>query len=144
MSLSSKALYGFYIKCGVEDHYASVISETVGDLYLQLQSNARAQGLGTSSKSFGAVAAAEMVLDEYLNNGFLLPDDQYAAYFITACVKIYGAAICAISALAYENDIFSQQGVNEIIEKADEAFAALELNSRHQLASDKRQFYQEL
>lgn len=142
MSVSSQALNGFFIKCGVGEDYSSVVAKFSGDLYLQFQSNARMQGLGSSSKAVGAIAAAETIIDDYLENGFSPPIDKYADHFISACVKIYSAAICILAALSYQNDLYSEQVVNEFIKKADEAFDFIEACTESELLRDKKRYYQ--
>lgn len=142
MSMSSQALNGFFIKCGVGEDYSSIVAKCSGDLYLQFQSNARMQGLGSSSKAVGAIAAAETIIDDYLENGFSPPDERYAEHFVSACVKIYSAAICILAALSYQNDLFSEQGVMELLEKADEAFDMLGPCTESPFLKNKREYYQ--
>ena len=143
MSISSQSLNGFFIKCGVSEDCSSVVAKYSGHLYLQFQSSARMQGLGRNSKAVGAIAAAETIIDDYLENGFSFPNDRRAEYFISACVKIYSAATCILAALSYESDLFSEQGAYEFIKKADDAFNALEDFAESEVLIDKKQYYQD-
>lgn len=103
MGFANKALEGFYIKCGVPEKEAKVISSLFGDDFINDQAAERFHGGGNKSKALAAVYGSDDIFqDASLDDDMHLWDQVYSLDGIERVVKVVRAAgVCSVCVYAY-------------------------------------------
>lgn len=125
MSYGTTTLEGYYIKCGVPDQEAKVISSLYGEDYIHSQADMRRQGNGNKSKALAAVLISDQIFNgPSLFSDFPIWNNIESLNDVQSVVNIVKAAgVCSVCVYAYalDMDISEQakQTFNDFLWKAN-------------------------